>query len=172
MKNRVEELRRERGLNQGEFARAIRVSRQTVSAIETGKYNPALDLAFAIAKFFGKSIEDVFEYQGGKAMYCEKCSRVFDGERCPVCGSRRVREPADGDLCFLAEQDYLTTSMLEDVLKQENIPFLTKGVMGAGLAIKAGPTLERTRFYVPFERLQEAEEVLDELTGGGEETEE
>ena len=126
MKNRVEELRRERGLNQGEFARAIRVSRQTVSAIETGKYNPALDLAFVIAGYFGKTIEDVFEYRGGKTMYCEKCSRVFDGERCPACGSRRVRQPAEGDLCFLAEQDYLTTSMLEDVLKQENIPFLTK----------------------------------------------
>lgn len=172
MKNRVEELRRERGLNQGEFARAIHVSRQTVSAIETGKYNPALDLAFAIAKFFGKTVEDVFEYQGGKTMYCEKCSRVFDGERCPACGSRRVRQPADGDLCFLAEQDYLTTSILEDMLKQEGIPFLAKGVMGAGLAVKAGPTLERTRFYVPFEHLQQAEEVRDGLTGGGEETDE
>jgi hypothetical protein len=58
------------------------------------------------------------------------------------------------------------------MLKQEGIPFLTKGVMGVGLAIKAGPTLERTRFYVPFEHLQQAEDVLDGLTGGGEETDE
>ena len=172
MKNRVEALRRERGLNQGEFAREIRVSRQTVSAIETGKYNPALDLAFAIAKYFGKPIEDVFEYEGGKAMYCEKCSRVFDGERCPVCGSRRVRVPENGDLCFVTEQDYLTTGMVEDVLKQAGIPFVTRGVMGAGLAIKAGPMLERTRFYVTYDRLRQAEEAVDELLGGGEETEE
>ena len=52
MENRVEKLRKERGLNQEEFAKAIRVSRQTVSSIETGKYNPSLELAFTIADFF------------------------------------------------------------------------------------------------------------------------
>lgn len=65
MKNHVEELRRERGLSQEEFARAIRVSRQTVSSIETGKYNPSLELAFVIAAFFGRPIEEIFIY-GGK----------------------------------------------------------------------------------------------------------
>ena len=45
-------------------------------------------------------------------------------------------------------------------------------VMGAGLAFKAGPTLERTRFYVTYDRLRQAEEIVDELLGGGEETEE
>ncbi len=64
MKNHVEELRRERGLSQEEFARAIRVSRQTVSSIETGKYNPSLELAFIIADFFGKTIEEIFIYGG------------------------------------------------------------------------------------------------------------
>ena len=54
MENRVEELRKHLGLNQEDFAKAIRVSRQTVSSIETGKYNPSLDLAFEIADFFGK----------------------------------------------------------------------------------------------------------------------
>ena len=62
MKNRVEELRKERGLSQEEFARAIRVSRQTVSSIETGKYNPSLELAFAIAEFFQRTIEEIFIY--------------------------------------------------------------------------------------------------------------
>ncbi len=65
MKNHVERLRRERGYSQDAFARAIRVSRQTVSAIETGKYNPSLELAFIIAAFFGMSIEDIFIYEGG-----------------------------------------------------------------------------------------------------------
>ena len=60
MENRVEELRRLRGLNQEAFARALGVSRQTVSAIETGKYNPSLDLAFAISDFFGQPIEEIF----------------------------------------------------------------------------------------------------------------
>ncbi len=65
MKNIVEQLRKARGFNQEEFAKAIRVSRQTVSAIETGKYNPSLDLAFIIADFFGKTIEEIFLYERG-----------------------------------------------------------------------------------------------------------
>ena len=65
LENHVERLRKERGLNQEDFAKAIRVSRQTVSSIETGKYNPSLDLAFTIADFFGKTIEDIFVHKGG-----------------------------------------------------------------------------------------------------------
>ena len=62
MKSRVEELRKEKGLSQEEFAKAIRVSRQTVSSIETGKYNPSLELAFTIADFFQMTIEEIFVY--------------------------------------------------------------------------------------------------------------
>ena len=65
MKNYVEQFRKERGLNQEEFARAIRVSRQTVSSIENGKYNPSLELAFIIADFFEKKIEEIFIYERG-----------------------------------------------------------------------------------------------------------
>lgn len=65
MKNYVEQLRKESGLTQEDFAKAIRVSRQTVSAIENGKYNPSLDLAFIISDFFGKSIENIFVYERG-----------------------------------------------------------------------------------------------------------
>ena len=63
MENRVEELRKKMGLNQDEFAKAISVSRQTVSSIETGKYNPSLELAFVIADFFGKRIEEIFIHE-------------------------------------------------------------------------------------------------------------
>lgn len=65
MKNKVEQLRKEWGFNQEEFAKKIRVSRQTISSIENGKYNPSLDLAFVIADFFGKRIEDIFIYERG-----------------------------------------------------------------------------------------------------------
>lgn len=65
MKNRVEELRKEMGLRQDDFAKIIRVSRQTVSSIETGKYNPSLELAFIISDFFRKPIEDIFIYERG-----------------------------------------------------------------------------------------------------------
>ncbi len=65
MKNFVEQLRKERGLNQDELAKILRVSRQTISSIENGKYNPSLELAFAISDFFQKSIEEIFIYERG-----------------------------------------------------------------------------------------------------------
>ncbi|WP_312810335.1 helix-turn-helix transcriptional regulator [Sedimentibacter sp.] len=63
MKNKVEELRKKLDMNQEDFAKAIKVSRQTISSIETGKYNPSLELAFAISDFFGKSIEEIFIHE-------------------------------------------------------------------------------------------------------------
>jgi putative transcriptional regulator len=60
MKNLVRDLRTDRGWSQGELADQLEVSRQTVNAIETGKYDPSLPLAFAIARLFGKSIEKIF----------------------------------------------------------------------------------------------------------------
>lgn len=65
MKNRVEELRKQLGMNQEDFAKAIKVSRQTVSSIETGKYNPSLELAFTISDYFGKKIEEIFIHERG-----------------------------------------------------------------------------------------------------------
>ena len=96
-------------------------------------------------------------------MYCEKCCRIIEGDRCPVCKSRKVREPEPKDPCFLTEQDYVSSGILEDMLKQNDIPFLKKEVMGAGLAIKVGPMLDRSRFYVTWDRLQEALSVVDDL---------
>ena len=66
MNNRVEAMRKQMGLSQDAFAKAMKVSRQTISAIETGKYNPSLDLAFEIADYFGKSIEEIFIYERGQ----------------------------------------------------------------------------------------------------------
>lgn len=63
MRNRVEELRKARGLKQEDFARAIRVSRQTVSSIENGRYSPSLELAFTISDFFGLPIEEIFIHE-------------------------------------------------------------------------------------------------------------
>ncbi|MDE1961428.1 MAG: helix-turn-helix transcriptional regulator [Xanthomonadaceae bacterium] len=61
MKNRVRERREQHGWSQGELAEKLEVSRQTVNAIETGKYDPSLPLAFRIAKLFRQSIESIFE---------------------------------------------------------------------------------------------------------------
>ena len=60
MTNAVRQLREGRGLSQGQLAAELRVSRQTVNAIETGRYLPSLPLAFAIARLFGLPIEEIF----------------------------------------------------------------------------------------------------------------
>ena len=60
MKNRIEQIRKERGIRQDEFAKLMGVSRQTISSLETGRYNPSICLAYKIAKYFGMTIEDVF----------------------------------------------------------------------------------------------------------------
>ena len=60
MKNKIEAIRKERGIRQEEFARAMGVSRQTISSLENGRYNPSILLAHRIAKFFGMAIEEVF----------------------------------------------------------------------------------------------------------------
>ena len=60
MKNRIEEIRKERGILQEELAKAMGVSRQTISSLENGRYNPSIQLAFRIARFFNMTIEEVF----------------------------------------------------------------------------------------------------------------
>lgn len=64
MKNRLEELRKERAITQEELADVLEVSRQTISSLENGRYNPSILLAFRIARFFGSSIEEIFIYEG------------------------------------------------------------------------------------------------------------
>lgn len=63
MKNRLEEIRKEKGITQEELANALEVSRQTVGSLENGRYNPSIILAFKIAKFFNLLIEEVFIYE-------------------------------------------------------------------------------------------------------------
>lgn len=65
MKNRLRILRAERSWSQGALAEQLGVSRQTVNAIENGKYDPALPLAFRIARLFGQSIEQIFDPDQG-----------------------------------------------------------------------------------------------------------
>ena len=64
MKTELPRLRLERGWSQGELAERLKVSRQTVNAIETGKYDPSLPLAFRIARLFRTRIEEIFEPDG------------------------------------------------------------------------------------------------------------
>ncbi len=64
MNNRLEEIRKEKQITQEELASALEVSRQTISSLEKGRYNPSIILAFKIARYFNMSIEDIFIYEG------------------------------------------------------------------------------------------------------------
>lgn len=63
MKNKLEELRKERGITQEDLAEVLEVSRQTIGSLENGRYNPSIILAFKIARYFDKSIEEIFIYE-------------------------------------------------------------------------------------------------------------
>ena len=66
MKNRLEEIRKERGIKQEELAAALEVSRQTIGSLENGRYNPSIIFAFKLARYFNMSIEDIFIYEEEK----------------------------------------------------------------------------------------------------------
>jgi len=63
VKNRLEEIRKQRGIKQEELANALEVSRQTIGSLENGRYNPSIILAFKIARYFDMGIEEVFIYE-------------------------------------------------------------------------------------------------------------
>lgn len=63
MKNRLEEIRKQRGVKQEDLAMSLEVSRQTIGSLENGRYNPSILLAFKIARYFGMSIEEIFIFE-------------------------------------------------------------------------------------------------------------
>ena len=64
MNNRLEKIRKENQITQEELASVLEVSRQTISSLEKGRYNPSIILAFKIARYFNMSIEEIFIYEG------------------------------------------------------------------------------------------------------------
>lgn len=67
MKNRLEELRRSRNIKQEELAAALEVSRQTISSLENGRYNPSIVLAFRLARYFNVAVDELFIYEEEQA---------------------------------------------------------------------------------------------------------
>ena len=63
LKNRLEEIRKQKGITQEELADALEVSRQTIGSLESGRYNPSIILAYKIAIYFGMTIEEIFIYE-------------------------------------------------------------------------------------------------------------
>lgn len=63
LKNRLEEIRKQRGIKQEDLAAALEVSRQTIGSLENGRYNPSIMLAFKLARYFNMTIEEIFIYE-------------------------------------------------------------------------------------------------------------
>ena len=97
-------------------------------------------------------------------VYCQKCKTAFDGKgNCPVCGSPKVRPALPDDICFLTDADPIFGGMLKDVLGQNGIPALCNSTIGAGMAMRAGSMFERVKYYVRYEHLSKAKEIVEEL---------
>ena len=95
--------------------------------------------------------------------YCERCNLLTNRENCPNCGSRQLRVPLVGDYCFLTEKELIWSAAMEELLRDNNIPFVTRNALGAGLTVKLGAMQERVRFYVPFLKLKKARELEQEF---------
>ena len=111
-----------------------------------------------------EALDDVYEADEGDILYCSGCQLTFSGgDKCPSCGSRKVRPVRPEDICFLTEAEPIPTGMLQDVLKQHQIPALTSSTVGAGMAMKAGNVFERIKFFVRYEHLEKAKQFAAEL---------
>lgn len=96
-------------------------------------------------------------------MYCEDCKTLFEGSQCPNCVGKHIREVADNDDCFLVQKEMLWGEMLADLLRQHEIPFYYKPVLGAGITMSVGAYMDSYRFYVPYPKLGAAQEIVDEV---------
>ena len=76
---------------------------------------------------------------------------------------KQVRPVRPEDICFLTEAEPIPAGMLQDVLKQHQIPALTSSTVGAGMAMKAGNVFERIKFFVRYEHLEKAKQFAAEL---------
>lgn len=95
--------------------------------------------------------------------YCPNCHVLVRARRCPICDRKWLEPPLPEDYCFLSEKDSVWAGVLEDCLRQNGIPYLIQNTLGAGLTVKMGTMMERTKFYVRFAYFQKAQELEEEL---------
>ncbi len=93
--------------------------------------------------------------------YCENCMRLVAGGRCPRCGTRKLREPAAGDFCLVAEVPYMQAEMLKELYADNGVPCTSRSALGAAITVELGVNVGRVRLYVPYARFDEAKELYD-----------
>ena len=109
----------------------------------------------------------------GHLLYCQRCKRLYSGDRCTDCNKEDGRAPEPEDLCFLIDLYELQSNMLEDALRQKNIPFLKEQISGIGdVAREVRPMYGIFRFYTLYKHFADALTVLDNLPVSNEPEEE
>lgn len=93
--------------------------------------------------------------------FCENCNAAFEFERCPICGTKKIRQAQDGDFCFLIEGSTRDCEVLISVLDDNEIPH-TAMPFGSGAESYLGKTLNNYRLYVPYAFLEKARGILRE----------
>lgn len=96
-------------------------------------------------------------------LYCKDCKLVYSTPRCPGCGNKRGETAREDDICFLTEREQMWAEMLEDVLRQNGIPYIFKNRYGRGITVTLGFGSERVSFFVKYRDLPRAREIVEEL---------
>lgn len=96
--------------------------------------------------------------------YCESCMLLTsEEERCPGCGRKKLRLAQPGDAVYLTEKLGIEIGILAECLKDNDIPFLQRSMMGAGISSQIGTGRDVAQFFVPYGKLAAAKEIVEEL---------
>ncbi len=98
--------------------------------------------------------------------YCKDCQRLVEGPVCQYCRNTKLRIPLDGDFCMVAELSFPEAAMLKELYADNGIACTDRSVLGAGITVNLGVNLDRVRLYVPYNRYDEAIQLLDAFFGG------
>jgi hypothetical protein len=102
--------------------------------------------------------------RGGKLMfYCEDCMLVNDEPVCPRCRAKKLRCPEENDIVYLLTREALYSGGIEEILKENGIPCLKRGVQGAGITERLGYSTETYEFFVPYGAYEKAKEIIKDI---------
>lgn len=93
-------------------------------------------------------------------LYCENCMYLTSDIACPLCGRKKLREARENDPVYLITKEAVFAASIEDILTQNDIPCLKKGLIGAGITSRIGFAKETYKIFVPFSAYSKAKELL------------
>ena len=93
-------------------------------------------------------------------LYCEKCMKLIEEQKCPNCKKSKVREPKSNDPVFLLMEEALTAAAIEEILRNNGIPSYLRGMLGSGVTAYLGYSMETSYIYVPYGEKDRAKELL------------